>query len=137
MRFNIETTSNGGTAPDEHYINKFNVPRGSNGIYMKNLNKIQTLGCFFNNLGNSYKEVGNIDSSLLALERAVQINPTLSESRANLGNIYLEKGKVNDAINQYREALRINPHDAKTHNNMGNAYVDKDWLNYAVNEYHQ
>jgi tetratricopeptide (TPR) repeat protein len=137
IRFNIETTSNGGTAPDEHYINKFKVPRSNHGIYMKNLNKIQTLGCFFNNLGNSYKEVGNLDSSLLALERAVEINPMLSESRANLGNIYLAKGLVNDAINQYREALRINPHDAKTHNNMGNAYVQRDWLNYAINEYHQ
>ncbi len=137
MRFNIETTSKGGTALDEHYINKFKVPRGSNGIYMKNLNKIQTLGCFFNNLGNSYNEVGNIDSALLALERAVEINPTLSESRANLGNIYLAKGQVTDAINQYREALRINPLDAKTHNNMGNAYVQRDWLNYAINEYHQ
>ena len=137
MRFNIETTSNGGSASDEHYINKFKVPRGSNGIYMKNLNKIQTLGCFFNNLGNSYNAVGNMDSALLALERAVETNPTLSESRANLGNIYLAKGQVNDAIDQYREALRINPNDAKTHNNMGNAYVQLDWLNYAVNEYHQ
>ena len=137
MRFNIETTSKGGSAPDEHYINKFKVPRGSNGIYMKNLNKIQTLGCFFNNLGNSYNAVGNMDSALLALERAVETNPTLSESRANLGNIYLAKGQVNDAINQYREALSINPNDAKTHNNMGNAYVERDWLNYAVNEYHQ
>ena len=26
VHFNIETTSNGGTAPDEHYITKFNVP---------------------------------------------------------------------------------------------------------------
>ena len=137
MRFNIETTSNGGSASDEHYINKFKVPRGSNGIYMKNLNKIQTLGCFFNNLGNSYNAVDNMDSALLALERAVEINPTLSESRANLGNIYLAKGQVTDAVNQYREALRINPNDAKTHNNMGNAYVQRDWLNYAVNEYHQ
>lgn len=137
MRFNIETTSKGGSAPDEHYINKFKVPQGSNGIYMKNLNKIQTLGCFFNNLGNSYNEVGNIDSALLALERAVETNPTLSESRANLGNIYLTKGQVTDAINQYREALRINPNDAKTHNNIGNAYVQQDWLNYAVNEYVQ
>jgi len=135
-RFNLETTSKGGVAPDEHYINKFKVPQG-NGIYMKNLNKIQTLGCFFNNLGNSYNEVGNIDSALLALERAVEINPTLSESRANLGNIYLTKGQVTDAINQYREALRINPNDAKTHNNIGNAYVQQDWLNYAVSSYHQ
>jgi tetratricopeptide (TPR) repeat protein len=137
IRFNIETTSSGGSAGDEHYIDKFKVPGGNNGIYMKNLDKIQTLGCFFNNLGNSYNDVGNIDSAQLALETAVEINPMLSESRANLGNIYLAKGRVTDAINQYRQALRINPHDAKTHNNMGNAYVQKDWLNYAINEYHQ
>jgi tetratricopeptide (TPR) repeat protein len=137
VRFNIETTSKGGSAPDEHYINKFNVPVGNNSIYMKNLNKIQTLGCFFNNLGNSYDDVGNIDSALLALERAVQINPTLSESRTNLGSIYLKKGKVSDAISEYRAALRINPNDAKTHNNLGNAYMERDWLNYAVSEYHQ
>ena len=137
VRFNIETTSKGGSAPDEHYINKFNVPVGSNSIYMKNLNKIQTLGCFFNNLGNSYDDVGNIDSALLALERAVQINPTLSESRTNLGSIYLKKGHVVDAISEYLAALRINPNDAKTHNNLGNAYMERDRLNYAVSEYHQ
>jgi len=137
VRFNIETTSKGGSAPDEHYINKFNVPVGNNSIYMKNLNKIQTLGCFFNNLGNSYNEVGNIDSALLALEKAVEINPTLSESRTNLGSIYLKKGKVSDAISQYLAALKINPNDAKTHNNLGNAYMQQDWLNYAVSQYHQ
>jgi len=135
VQFNIETTSKGGSAPDEHYINKFEVPVGSNSIYMKNLNKIQTLGCFFNNLGNSYDDIGNIDSALLALERAVEINPTLSEARSNLGNIYLTKGQVTNAINQYREALKINPNEAKTHNNLGNAYVQRDWLNYAVSEY--
>lgn len=146
VRINIETTSEGRTAPDEHYINMFKVPQGSNdSIYLKNLNKIQTLGCFFNNLGNSYDDVGNMESALLALERAVEINPTLSEARANLGNIYLEKGQLADAIREYKVALRINPSDAKTHNNLGNAYLrrseiqdsqyKKGWLNYAVSEY--
>jgi tetratricopeptide (TPR) repeat protein len=147
-RFNIETTSKGGTAPDEHYINMFKVPQSSNdSIYLKNLNKIQTLGCFFNNLGNSYDDVGNKESALLALERAVEINPTLSEARANLGNIYLEKGQLADAIREYKVALRINPSDAKTHNNLGNAYLRKaeiqgpnfrmGWVNYAIREYMQ
>ena len=145
-QFNIETTSKGRTAPDEHYINMFKVPQGSNdSIYLKNLNKIQTLGCFFNNLGNSYDDVGNKESALLALERAVEINPTLSEARANLGNIYLEKGQLADAIREYKVALKINLSDAKTHNNLGNAYLRKSeiqdshykkgWLNYAVSEY--
>ena len=135
VRFNIETTSNGGRATDEHYVNKFKVPEGNDSIYMRNLNKIQTLGCFFNNLGNSYSDIGDIDSALLAFERAVQINPTLSESRTNLGNIYLKKGQLADAISEYQAALQINPHDAKTHNNLGNAYTRRNWLNYAVDEY--
>jgi len=137
VRFNIETTSKGGSATDEHYMNKFKVPKGNNNIYMKNLNKLQTLGCFFNNLGNSYVEVGNTKSALLALERAVEINPTLSECRANLGNIYLKKGRVADAIYEYQTALEINPNDAKTHNNLGNAYAQRGWLKHAVYEYTQ
>ncbi|MFC1634295.1 tetratricopeptide repeat protein [Planctomycetota bacterium] len=134
-QFNIETTSNGGSANDDHYIKKFKVPKGNNHIYMKNLNKIQTLGCFFNNLGNSYSDIGDTESALLAFERAVTINPTLSESRANLGNIYLKKNLVTKAIREYQSALNINPHDAKTHNNLGNAYMQRETFNYAVYEY--
>ena len=138
VRFNIETTGKGGNATDEHYINKFKVPEGNrDSIYMKNLNKIQTLGCFFNNLGNVYEEAGNTESAQLALERAVEINPTLSESRANMGNVYLKIGQVQDAIYEYEEALGINPNDAKTYNNLGNAYAQQGLLNKAISEYQQ
>ncbi len=136
IRFNIEATSKGGNATDEYYINKFKVPQGDNdNIYMVNLNKIQTLGCFFNNLGNSYSDIGNTESALLALERAVQINPSLAESRINLGNVYLNTGRIKDAIYEYQTALKINPNDAKAHNNLGNAYTKKDWLNDAISQY--
>ena len=135
QRINIETTSNGGWATDEHYIKKFKVPKGNNNIYMKNLNKIQTLGCFFNNLGNSYSDIGNIESAQLAFERAIAINPTLSEARANLGNIYLKKGFVSKAIREYQAAMNINPHDARMHYNLGNAYTERKSFNYAVYEY--
>ena len=138
VRFNIETTSKGGNASDDHYIEKFNVPTlNGRSIYLKNLSKIQTLGCFFNNLGNSYSDVGNMESALLAFERAVEINPTLSESRANLANIYLKKGQIAQAVNEYKAALDINPNDAKTHNNLGNAYTQRGSLGYAVSEYLQ
>ncbi len=136
VRHNIETTSGGVSPPDEHYIAKFKVPQnGRNSIYMKNLNKRQTLGCFFNNLGNVYSEIGDTETALSALEKAVAINPTLSESRANLGNIYLEKGRVNDAIQQYRAALDLNPGDPKTYNNLGNAYMAVDQLYDASSSY--
>jgi len=135
VQFNIETTSKGGSAPDEHYMTKFNVPEEDDSIYMKKLSKVQTLGCFLNNLGNSYCDIGDPDSALLALERAVEINPSLSESRANLGNLYLKKGRVDDAIYEYRTALQINPNDAKTYSNLGNAYTKRGWFNDAIAQY--
>jgi tetratricopeptide (TPR) repeat protein len=138
MRFNIETTSGGASPADEHYIKRFGVPRNSpDSIYMKNLTKRQTIGCFFNNLGNVYSEIGDTDTALIALERAAAINPALSESRANLGNIYLQKGRANDAVQQYQAALQLNPGDPKTHNNLGNAYMAINQLNAAGSSYRQ
>jgi tetratricopeptide (TPR) repeat protein len=136
IRFNIETTSGGASPPDEHYVVKFNVPDGGrDSIYMKNLSKRQTIGCFFNNLGNVYSEIGNLDMARLALERAVGINPTLSESRANLGNIYLQQGRASDAVRQYRAALDLNPSDPKTYSNLGNAYLSLNELSAAGSSY--
>lgn len=136
MHINIETTSNGTQPPDEHYIEKFDVPQnGRDTIYLKNLTKRQTLGCFFNNLGNVYNDIGDRDTAQVALERAVAINPTLSESRANLGNVYLERGRVDDAIQQYHAALQLNPNDPKTYNNLGNAYMELDLLGDAIPSY--
>jgi tetratricopeptide (TPR) repeat protein len=138
VRFNIETTSNGVSPPDEHYIKKFNVPAGSrDSIYMKNLTKRQTLGCFFNNLGNVYSEIGDVKTAQVALERAVAINPGLSESRANLGNIYLQEGRATESARQYQAALELNPNDPKTYNNLGNAYMALDQLNAAGSSYKQ
>ena len=136
VNFNIETTSGGGYADDEHYRKKFKVPAGSP-LYLKNLNKRQVLGCFFNNLGNSYTHVCNFEQAAKALIRAVEINPSLAESRSNLGNIYLQFGQVDEAIEQYRASLAINGGDAKTHNNLGNAYLQKDWIQNAIDEYRQ
>ncbi|MDD5064356.1 MAG: tetratricopeptide repeat protein [Phycisphaerae bacterium] len=135
VRFNIETTSKGGYADDEHYRKEFKVPKNSDGIYMENLNKIQTLGCFFNNLGNSYNEVGDINQAMLAIERAVEINPGLAESRMNLGNIYLKKDKVDDAIREYNAALEIDPGNAKIYNGLGNAYAEQGRWNEAASQF--
>jgi len=133
-RFNIETTSAGRSAPDEHYLAKFKVPAGDS-IYMTNLDKLQTLGCFFNNLGNAYSEVGESESALRSLETAVRINPSLAESRSNLGNLYLESSRPDEAIVQYNAALAINPAQALIYSNLGNAYARKGWSSDAIGAY--
>jgi tetratricopeptide (TPR) repeat protein len=136
VRFNIEPTSKGGFADDEHYIREFKVPR-NNGTYLKNLNKIQTIGCFFNNLGNIYSQSGDIDSAMTVLEKAVQINPSLADCHTNLGNVYLKKDRVYDAIRQYRLAMEINPADAVIHSNLGNAYLRQERYADAAAEFNE
>ena len=121
VRFNIETTSMGRSAPDSHYVEKFKPPDDENTLYMKNLTKRQSLGCFFNNLGNSYCAVGEIDNAQIELERAVAINPTLAEAHTNLGNIYLKKGWATDAVDHYLASLRIIDTDPRP-TTIANAY---------------
>ncbi len=134
-RFNIETTSMGRSASDSHYITKFKAPKRPDSLYMTNLTKRQTLGCFFNNLGNSYNTVGDIDNAQLELERAVRVNPALAEAHTNLGNIYLRKTWARDAIAHYLTALTISNSDPKTHNNLANAYGYIGEFAEAVSQY--
>jgi tetratricopeptide (TPR) repeat protein len=134
-RFNIETTSKGGMAPDEHYLEKFKPPKMSDSVYMKNLTKRQTLGCFFNNLGNSYSAVGEIDTAIVELERAVKINPSLTEAHTNLGNMYLKKGWAQDAIAQYMLGLNVVSDDPKAHYNLANAYYQTGQFGEAIFQY--
>jgi len=136
VKFNIETTSGGAISDDDHYIERFNVPENKyDSVYLKSLNKRQTLGCFFNNLGNIYSEMGDFDTALLALERAALINPSLAESRTNYGNILMRKARIDDAIYEYRASISLNGNNSTGHNNLGNAYFEKGWHNDAINEY--
>ena len=70
--YNIETTNKGRNAENSYYIDKFKVPENSE-LYMTKLDKKQSLGCFFNNLGNSYADCNNIKQARLALERSVAL----------------------------------------------------------------
>lgn len=120
-RFNIETTSYGNTAPDEHYKNKFKAPKHLQSLYMKSLTKKQTVGCFFNNLGNCYLQVGETERAFQILSDAVRINPLLSEAHMNLGNIYLQKQRPYEAIAKYEQALSIVGREGHAFNGLGAA----------------
>jgi tetratricopeptide (TPR) repeat protein len=134
--FNIETTQKGASPPDEHYIKEFKVPQDKQqAVYLRNLGKKETIGCFFNNLANVYFDLNDIENAYYYQQRAVDINPLLAEARTNLGNILLKKNMVDSAIQQYRAALKINSTDAKTHHNLANAYSKNGLSDDAIEQY--
>lgn len=133
-RYNIETTSGGSILSDEHYVKKFDVP-DTDTIYMQNLNKKQVLGCFFNNLGNSYNCIGDYNSAMKALTNAVEINPTLAESRINLANLYIREKRFREALEQYQRACRLNPRNSQAHQGLANIFLRMEQPRKAISEY--
>jgi len=134
--FNIETTQKGTSPPDGHYIKDFKVPQDKQqAVYLRNLGKKETIGCFFNNLGNVYSDLNDIENAYYYQQKAVDINPLLAEARMNLGNILLKKNMVDLAIQQYQSALKINSADAKGHHNLANAYSKKNLFDDAIEQY--
>lgn len=134
--FNIETTQKGASPPDEHYIKEFKVPQDKRqAIYLQNLSKKGTIGCFFNNLANVYFDLNDIENAYYYQQKAVEINPLLAEARTNLGNIFLKKDMTDAAIQQYQAAIKINSSDAKTFNNLANAYNKAQMFDDAIRQY--
>jgi len=71
------------------------------------------------NKGCSLLESGNFKQALDCFDKALEINPHLSEPWNNKGLCLANLGKYNEAIAFYDKALKINPEKANAWNNKG------------------
>lgn len=120
---NIETTSIGALVDDAYYFEKFKPPKQPNTLYMKNLTPKQTLGCFFNNLSNSFNRIGDADSAFHAAQTAVTLAPQLAEAHINLGNLWLKRNQPQKAVDAYQRARQQLGQDPLILNNLASAYL--------------
>ena len=60
-------------------------------------------------MGWSLLEIGRVNESCIALEKALGINPGLFQAWMNLGNTFKEMGNVSGAISSYRKAIELKP----------------------------
>lgn len=136
IRFNIEATNKGRSLSDDYYIEKHQVPEDQqDGLYLKNLTNLQSLGCFFNNFGLAYYQLGDVDSAITALALAVDINPMLCESQYSLGNLYVRKNMPEAAIEHLKAALDIKPDNAMAYCDLGTAYFQQGYVDLAIRQY--
>ncbi len=100
---------------------------------------------FYNNLGITHSEKGELDLAIKDFDKAIELNPDYAEAYNNRGNVYDEKGDFDKAIVDFNIAINIKSDYAEAYINRGVAYGKKYMfdesiknLNTAIkiNQYH-
>ena len=83
------------------------------------------------NLGDIYKELGNINQALTSTLKSVELSPNNATAYVNLGGIYKELGELNKALDSTLKALAIKPNNFTGHMNLGSIYKELGQLDQA------
>lgn len=80
----------------------------------------------FNNLGNVYRDLGEIDNAIKVYRQAIELDPTFINPYVNLANIQLySQNNPDAAIETYKQALGSLPGDEQIELLLGLAYEHK------------
>ena len=63
----------------------------------------------YSNMGNTLKEMQDINGALQCYTRAIQINPAFADAHSNLASIHKDSGNIPEAIQSYKMALKLKP----------------------------
>ena len=89
----------------------------------------------YNNRGNMYVAIGEIDKAVNDLSKAIELKPDYTNAYNNRGEAYRSKGEVDEAINDYSKAIEVKSDFAEAYNNRGVAYRDIGDLPRAFDDY--
>ncbi len=89
----------------------------------------------WNNLGNRFKEIGQLDRAIDSYNKALEFDPDYRYACFNLGLIYTEKGEIEKAIEAYERAVEIDPKYHLVFYNLAFIYRGRDELDRAINSF--
>ncbi|MDP4796382.1 MAG: tetratricopeptide repeat protein, partial [Rhodospirillales bacterium] len=88
-------------------------------------------------LGMVFKKTGRISESLVASQKAVEINSKDAEARNNLGITLKELGRFEEAEANYKQAIALKFDYAEAHRNLGNTLKELGRIEEAIASYRQ
>jgi tetratricopeptide (TPR) repeat protein/precorrin-6B methylase 2 len=101
-------------------------------LLRKLLNSYPNSAILYNINGAVFEQLGNLNGSLDAYDKALAINPDYADAYNNKGNSLTELGKLDEAIEAYQKAIIINPDYAHAYYNMGNTLKEQGKLKEAI-----
>ncbi len=81
---------------------------------------------FWNNLGTAYYLDNKYNKAAFAFEKAIDLNPYLSDQRHNLVNCYLKLGLTNEARNVLYEIVYRDSNDFRSYYRLGLLYAEEN-----------
>jgi protein O-GlcNAc transferase len=89
----------------------------------------------WNVIAGCQASLGELDKALIAMKKAVELNPTHAESYNNIGSIFERKGKFNEAIASYKRALELKPNYLLVCESLADVLHERGQLDEAVDIY--
>ncbi|MFH1373888.1 MAG: FlgO family outer membrane protein [bacterium] len=78
--------------------------------YLRKAIEVDSLyGVAYNSLAYSYNEIGNLESSIWAINKYIDLSPGEANPYDTRGELYALNGKLEKAIESYEKALEIRP----------------------------
>ncbi len=82
-------------------------------------------------------QVGENDTAVRLIRKAVLIHPGYANAHMDLGIILNTLGRSDEAVKSYKNVLLINPKDVKALLNIGNAFMELERFDKAIASYKQ
>ena len=89
----------------------------------------------YNIKGAVLQGLGQLDLSIEAYNKALEIEPNYADAYYNMGMALQRQGKLKEAIEAYNKALAIKPDYADAYNNMGVVLQDQGKKEEAIEAY--
>jgi tetratricopeptide (TPR) repeat protein len=137
----VELNQNKETKPNKNELEAL-VDLHKTGQFQKALSVIDDLirtydkdPFLLNIKGSCLCETGDLNASIISLEKAIALKPDYAEALFNLGVAHQRLNQPEMAIESYEKALNIQHAYPRVHHNLGIIYFQKDQLNSAIKSF--
>ncbi|MBI1930062.1 tetratricopeptide repeat protein [Candidatus Poribacteria bacterium] len=78
--------------------------------------------------------MGEHDKALVALQRAIEIEPKLAMAHNNLGTVYADQKRFDKAEESFKEAIRLDDKLVEAYANLSTLYLNQGRLAEAIKQ---
>ena len=87
------------------------------------------------NLGNLYRETGDLEKAQYYLQKSIEVTPDFATAWMNLGIVQAASKQFKEALQSYTNALKYRKNYANCYYNLGNLYLEQKLYNEALNHW--